>query len=155
GSAFHCVRWLVRDTFRQSAASRIAWLMLIVSGAVILLCLSAGVSGDLPEPQLPEGYPREHLTESEAKRLASLVQNSDMHVITGQFTLLFGAVQIPLQRTRVEAVRQVQLFLAGGVADTAGLLLALVWTAGFLPSFLEPGSVTVLLAKPVPRWSIL
>src|SRR5262249_52015854 len=41
------------------------------------------------------------------------------------------------------------------VADWAGLLLALVWTAGFLPSFLEPASVSVLLAKPVPRWLVL
>src|SRR5262249_23044651 len=48
-----------------------------------------------------------------------------------------------------------QLLLAGGVADAAGLLLALVWTAGFLPTFLEPASASVLLAKPVPRWSLL
>jgi ABC-type transport system involved in multi-copper enzyme maturation permease subunit len=30
-----------------------------------------------------------------------------------------------------------------------------LWTAGFLPGFLEPGAVVVLLAKPVPRWSLL
>ena len=41
--------------------------------------------------------------------------------------------------------------LAGVVADTAGVLLALLWTAGFLPTFLEPAAVTVLLAKPAPR----
>ena len=33
--------------------------------------------------------------------------------------------------------------------------LALLWTAGFLPVFLEPNAVVVLLAKPVPRWSLL
>ena len=33
----------------------------------------------------------------------------------------------------------------------AGLLLALVVTSSLLPSFLEPGSASVLLAKPVPR----
>src|SRR6185295_4846325 len=48
-----------------------------------------------------------------------------------------------------------QLVLAGGVADTLGLLLALIWTAGFLPGFLEGRSVSVLLAKPVPRWKLL
>src|SRR5262249_32089783 len=36
-----------------------------------------------------------------------------------------------------------------------GLLLALVWTAGFLPAFLDPAAATVLLAKPIPRWSLL
>ena len=43
----------------------------------------------------------------------------------------------------------------GILADTAGVLLALLWTAGFLPTFLEPQAVTVLLAKPAPRWSLL
>jgi ABC-type transport system involved in multi-copper enzyme maturation permease subunit len=47
------------------------------------------------------------------------------------------------------------LVLAGGIADTVGLLFALIWTAAFLPNFLEPSAVSVLLAKPVPRWSLL
>jgi hypothetical protein len=54
-----------------------------------------------------------------------------------------------------DAVLRLRLLLAGGVADTAGMLCALVWTAALLPTFLEPSSVTVLLAKPVPRWSLL
>ena len=45
--------------------------------------------------------------------------------------------------------------LAGGVADTLGLLLTLIWTAGFLPSFLEGRNISVLLAKPAPRWVLL
>ena len=36
-----------------------------------------------------------------------------------------------------------------------GLLLALVWTAGFVPTFLEPSAASVLLAKPVARWQLL
>jgi ABC-type transport system involved in multi-copper enzyme maturation permease subunit len=52
-------------------------------------------------------------------------------------------------------VHFLELILAAGVADTLGLLLALVWTAGFLPGFLEPRAVAVLLAKPVSRWALL
>ena len=37
-----------------------------------------------------------------------------------------------------DAVHFVQTWLAGWIADTAGILLALLWTAGFLPTFLEP-----------------
>jgi hypothetical protein len=70
-------------------------------------------------------------------------------------TLLFGAFRVPLTRTRGEDVRFVEAVLAGGVADTAGVLLALVWTAGFLPTFLDPATASVLLAKPVPRWAVL
>ena len=53
------------------------------------------------------------------------------------------------------AVHFLELILAAGVADTLGLLLTLVWTAGFLPGFLEPRAVAVLLAKPIPRWGLL
>ena len=43
---------------------------------------------------------------------------------------------------RVSAVHLLELILAGGVADTLGLLLTLVWTAGFLPGFLDGRSVS-------------
>lgn len=77
-------------------------------------------------------------------------------LVQGEMSLAFGAVpSIPLARGRTQAVKWIQFHLAGWVADAAGLLLALIWTAGFLPSFLETGSIAVLLAKPVPRWSLL
>ena len=41
------------------------------------------------------------------------------------------------------------------MADTLGLLLTLIWTAGFLPGFLDGRSISVLLAKPAPRWLLL
>ena len=69
--------------------------------------------------------------------------------------LAFGAWQVPLAEGRAHAVHVVEVHLAGWVADAAGLLLALLWTAGFLPSFLGEHAVTVLLAKPVPRWGLL
>jgi ABC-type transport system involved in multi-copper enzyme maturation permease subunit len=58
-------------------------------------------------------------------------------------------------RDAYDAVRFIQSLLALGVADAGGLLLILIWTAGFLPTFLEPGSASIMLAKPVPRWSLL
>ncbi len=73
----------------------------------------------------------------------------------GNLELAFGAWQVPLDGGRAHAVRTVEVHLAGWVADAAGLLLALLWTAGFLPSFLEEHAVAVLLAKPVPRWGLL
>ena len=45
--------------------------------------------------------------------------------------------------------------LAGWVVHAAGLLLALVLTAGLLPAFLVPHTASVLLAKPVPRCALL
>jgi ABC-type transport system involved in multi-copper enzyme maturation permease subunit len=49
----------------------------------------------------------------------------------------------------------IQSLLAFWVAGTIGTLVTLIWTAGFLPAFLEPSAAAVLLAKPVPRWMLL
>jgi ABC-type transport system involved in multi-copper enzyme maturation permease subunit len=71
-------------------------------------------------------------------------------------TLAFGAIRLPIGRDAEDAVRFLQVMLAGGVADAAGLLLALIWTAGFLPTFLEPSAAAVMFSKPVPRcWLLL
>src|SRR5262249_26057903 len=52
------------------------------------------------------------------------------------------------------AATALQFLFAGVAADTVGILLTLVWTAGFLPSFLDAGAVSVLLAKPAPRTAL-
>jgi ABC-type transport system involved in multi-copper enzyme maturation permease subunit len=75
--------------------------------------------------------------------------------VSGRMTLAFGAVSFPLARDRGDSVHFLELLLGGGVAGTFGLLLALVWTAGFMPTFLEPSAASVLLAKPVARWQLL
>src|SRR5205814_3532248 len=84
-----------------------------------------------------------------------LAMRDRVPVIAGKLTLAFGAVPVQLARDRVHAVRSLEVALAGFVADAAALLLALMWTSAFLPTFLDPAAASVLLAKPVPRWSIL
>src|SRR5204862_4647919 len=69
--------------------------------------------------------------------------------------LLFGAFRLAIHRDAEAEVRLLQTIFATWVAGSAGVLLTLVWTAGFLPEFLQPSSASVLLAKPVPRWSLL
>lgn len=144
-AAFLAVRWLVWDTFRQAQASAVFWLMLSVSVVCILFCFTTATV-DLPLRP----------TDEQGERLPNpqgAVPGVD--VIDGELQFLFGAVRVPWKKYRDDAVRWVQLMLAGGIADTAGVLFALIWTAAFLPTFLEPSSVTVLLAKPAPRWSLL
>jgi ABC-type transport system involved in multi-copper enzyme maturation permease subunit len=73
----------------------------------------------------------------------------------GRMALAFGAVSFSIGRERADSVRFLELLLAGGIAGTLGVLLALVWTAGFVPAFLDPSSASVLLAKPAARWQLL
>jgi ABC-type transport system involved in multi-copper enzyme maturation permease subunit len=86
---------------------------------------------------------------------ASMAHREGVETISGRMSLAFGAVSFPVPRERVDSVRFLELLLSGGVAGTLGLLLALVWTAGFVPTFLEPSAASVLLAKPVARGQLL
>jgi ABC-type transport system involved in multi-copper enzyme maturation permease subunit len=149
----YAFRWLVRDTFRQARASGLFWLMLAVSGLCILVCLSVGVSGNTPLHR--PGEPAEFLPRNDPKADPAVAAKAGVDVVSGEMTLAFGAFRVQLGRDADDAIRFLQLLLAGAIADTLGILLALVWTAGFLPAFLEPGAAIVLLAKPLPRWGLL
>jgi len=144
-AAWFVTRWLVRDTFRQALAARTFWLMLSVSALCIVFCLSIHI--DAGPPLRPPG--EIELYDGEGQPLTG----PNLH--PGQLTLGFGAVRLALFRDAAAEVQMVQTLLAFWVAGTAGMLVVLVWTAGFLPVFLEPGSVAVMLAKPVPRWLLL
>ena len=148
------VFWLVRDTFRQSLASGIGWLLFGLSTVCILVCLSASVSGPQrlgPAGENPDFLPRFDRDAHDAHKL----RQSGVAVADGTLRLAFGAIRVPVARDCPGAVHFLQLVLAAGVADTLGLLLTLVWTAGFLPGFLDPRAVAVLLAKPISRASLL
>ncbi len=146
--------WLVRDTFRQSRASGVFWILLAISVLAIAVCASATVEGGgaLAYPgENPDFLPRGDRDAQDSQR----TRQSGVIVVSGDLRLAFGAIRIPLARDPRGAVHFLELLLAGGVADTLGLLLTLIWTAGFLPGFLEARSVAVLLAKPAPRWLLL
>lgn len=151
-AVLYVFRWLVHDTFRQARASALFWLMLVVSSAFIMACLSVGIrdATSLRHPgDLPEFMPRTSGVDRET------AARSGVDVVSGEMTLAFGLYRLELGRDAEDAVRFLETLFAGGVADTAGILLALLWTAGFIPSFLEPSSASVLLAKPVPRGLLL
>jgi ABC-type transport system involved in multi-copper enzyme maturation permease subunit len=85
----------------------------------------------------------------------ALARREGIETISGQMTLAFGAIAIPVGRERSDSVHFLELLLAGGIAGTFGVLLALVWSAGFVPTFLEPQAASVLLSKPIARWQLL
>ena len=157
-TAILTIKWMVLDTFRQSLASRLFWVMLSISVICILFCLSVGATDNErlpPEPgDAPYGLPK---TDPVAKKLGpeGLKKQGVDYDMGSKLTLGFGHFTITNARDKRDAVRFLQVWLAGIAADTAGIFLVLIWTAGFLPTFLDPNQVTVLLAKPVPRWSLL
>jgi ABC-type transport system involved in multi-copper enzyme maturation permease subunit len=144
-SALFVVRCLVRDTVRQSLDSKAFWLLLGFSGLCILLCLGVRVEG--VTAHRPPG-------ETE-------LYGADDQPFTGQnkgeghISLAFGAIRLRLPRDGESAVIFLQTLLVKWGASAVGMLLILLWTSGFLPDFLQARSASVLLAKPIPRWSLL
>src|SRR5262245_61486781 len=118
-AALFAIRCLVRDTFRQSLASRVFWIMLAVSGLCILLCLSVGIEGGQPLNRPGE-------TELVGADDQPYTGTDPWH---GQMTLGFGAVRLTLFRDAESQVHFLQSVLAKWVAGAVGTLLALVWTA--------------------------
>lgn len=155
GNMAAIVRWLVRDTFRQAFASGLFWVMLVITGLFVVVCLSVSV----------EGGPKRFTTSSTADDVELLPTgdpeapkargDGGVRVVRTRLTLLFGRVDLPQARDGNDSVLFLHYVLATGVSDTLGILIALVFTAGFLANFLQPNAVTVLLAKPPPRWVLL
>lgn len=150
-TAIRTLRWMVRDTLRQSLASRLFWLIIGLSLLCTVFCLGIRVTGAEERPthpdEIPAYYPKSQATPE--------VKAEGIRIVGGEVSLGFGLMKFPIGKSRTDSVRLVQLWLAGVLADTAGVLLALLWTAGFLPTFLEPHAVSVLLAKPASRSMIL
>lgn len=149
--AIRTVRWMIWDTYRQSLASRLLWVMLGLNLLCTLLCLSLSVTGDDYSSRHPFELPL-YVPAAEAEEGA---RAEGIRVVSGEVSLGFGLVRFPVGRSRADAVHWFQVWLAGVLADTVGVLLALLWTAAYLPQFLEPQSISVLLARPTPRWALL
>jgi ABC-type transport system involved in multi-copper enzyme maturation permease subunit len=132
--------------------------MLAISTICILFCFSIRIA---EQPRLPVAPGEEKLvipkSDPAYKKLGPEgVRSEGVDVLGGdELSLAFGAFKLTTNRGKEDSVRFLQVWMAGLVAGTAGIFLAIIWTAGFLPTFLDPNHATVLLAKPVPRWSLL
>jgi ABC-type transport system involved in multi-copper enzyme maturation permease subunit len=77
--------------------------------------------------------------------------------VPGSIDLMFGMWQIetelfdPTRPTYRPMIAYVAVSLMDLVLGTVGILMMIIATAGFFPSFMERGSVDVLLSKPVGR----
>jgi ABC-type transport system involved in multi-copper enzyme maturation permease subunit len=142
-AVLYALRWLIHDTFRQTIMSRVLWIMLGLSALCIIFCLGVSVEGGaireegeiyLPKSGKPLAGPNEE---------------------PGKMTLMYGLFPVAFMRTAEQEVQFLLNIFASWVAGTIGILMALVWTAGFVPESLHPSAASVLLAKPVPRWLFL
>jgi hypothetical protein len=139
------VATLVRDTFRQAVASRLMTLAVCLASLGVLACLSVRVDG--PKSLHLAG----EIELMDGKKQPLTGPGADL----GRMTIGFGLVSVGNFRDVESQVHFLEAVIARWAAGVAGTLLLLASTAGFLPDFLKPGSASILLAKPIPRWTLL
>jgi hypothetical protein len=144
GLTFRAITVLVVDTFRQAIASRLMLLAVCLAGLAVLACLSVGVQG--PRSL---NVPGEIELTVEKQPLTGSKQN------LGEMTIGFGLISAKNFRDVESEIGFLEALIARWAAGVAGTLLLLASTAGFLPEFLKPGAASILLAKPIPRWTLL
>src|SRR5262249_17565649 len=101
------IGWMVRDTFRQSLASGIFWVLLTISIVSTLVCASASIVGDAqlaaPDEQAEFLNPNDP-DAKDPKRAA----DDGVAVISGELKLGFGALSVPLARDARGAVHTLE-----------------------------------------------
>ncbi|MBL8900987.1 MAG: ABC transporter permease [Planctomycetes bacterium] len=72
-------------------------------------------------------------------------------------SMFFGLLESDdvINRSREEFVLTVQLGLAGGLLGAIGIFVALLTSAGFVPSLLTKGTLDLALARPIGRTRLL
>jgi ABC-type transport system involved in multi-copper enzyme maturation permease subunit len=144
---------LIVDTFRQSLASGIFWLIGAASLLIMVMCLSVHIDAPNTLPTRPgeriEALPPTDPEAQDPQKAAGV------DIIRGELSFGFGLFRDKVAYEKDTQVRFLLAVLITVFVDTIGVLLALIWTAGFIPAFLEPSNASVLLAKPIPRWSLL
>lgn len=156
-TALRTIQWMIWDTLRQSLATRLFWIILGMTLVCVVFCLSVSIEGGDPLPTDPgEAQWRLPPNDPEVKKLGpEKIKKEGVDVFRSRVTYGFGYFPMEAQRDRTDSVRFIHILLSWVVAGMIGIFLVLMWTAGFMPSFLDPQQVTVMLAKPVPRWSLL
>lgn len=72
-----------------------------------------------------------------------------------EITFLFGALSGRLPMSQAVFLLLVEIAVADWIGGFVGVMLAVVFTAGFVPGMLQKGTLDLLLAKPVRRPVIL
>ncbi len=67
----------------------------------------------------------------------------------------FGLASAPLSMSVAAFVASIERFLAKWLAGWAGTVIAIIFTAGFIPNMLQKGSLDLMLARPISRSALL
>lgn len=115
---------LIADSFRESLDRKIFWVMLIIEGIVA------------------------------AAMFCITFQPDQVDILFGTWVIktdIFGAGG----ELRTDFLTSVLVeWIGDSVLGSVGIFLAIIATAGFIPSLLDRGTVELVASKPLPRWKL-
>jgi len=148
GSQFlQIMKCFTGESLRQAVASYLFPLLLFYSAMIISLAATVRFS-NIPEASSYEIAQRAPVEEA-ARVGKDELEKSGIPLIQGEIRLLFGAVKIPWVKFRENAVRYFESMLVFFTSDAVGLIFALIWTAGFIPEFLQGFWWNMLRLRPL------
>lgn len=134
---------------------------LIENGDLITL---KGVDRTILSPEAVDLADAENRTDEDRQRLNRLIIESlfEDEIRTGPPTsIVFSYLgmeipgKFPIEKERLfYVIRAVLKYLLNFVFSTVGILMALIITSNIIPQTFEPGSLNLLLSKPISRWKL-
>ena len=106
---------MVRDTFRQSLATRLFWVMLGLTALCTLFCLGASVTGDERREKHPDELPL-YMPKSQA---TPEVQKEGIRVAGGEVSLGFGLFRFDISKNRADSIKLIESMSAAGKTISA------------------------------------
>ncbi len=141
------IKSLTGESLRQAFASWLFPLLLIYCGLIITL---AGTIRFTNIPLASDYESAERAPLEEAKRLGTEeLKKTGVPLIQGEIQILFGSIKIPWVKFRENAVNYFETLLVFFTSDAAGIIFTLIWTAGFIPEFLQGFWWNMLRIRPI------
>jgi len=128
-------RCFLHETTRMALASKLMLLWFVMSATILLVCSSVRFE---KIPTSAESTNHQRVPLEEAQRVGNFEVIADgIPSIQGEIQILFGAIKLPWPHFREKAGLFLESLLGFFLADWPALVLALVFTGGLLPEFLN------------------
>jgi hypothetical protein len=134
-SYIQLTRSFLNESIRMALASKLMLLWFVMSASIFLICLSVRFE------KIPSGagsINQQRVPHEEAERVGNFeIQADGTPSIQGKIQILFGAISLDWPHFREKAGLFMESLLGFFLADWPGLVLALIFTGGLLPEFLN------------------
>jgi len=144
---------ILKDSFREALASRVLWILILVTTIVLALLAPVGIKEQPLSAQSPFS-PQSSQTAEPDEHDEPGDEKPSRKERTGIAFTYFGMATEPQPATRAETIEVIKLAIAKIIdyfVGALGVLVAILITSPIMPQIFEPGAIDLLLSKPISR----